>query len=72
MVKFASNFMHCPNIVVFKNVYVFGEKKGLGKVPTVSEFYNFNGKINLTALEYFDIVYKKEHIHIGGYVMFSL
>ena len=48
------------------------KKKGLGKVPTVSEFYNFNGKINLTALEYFDIVYKKEHIHIGGYVMFSL
>ena len=35
------------------------KKKGLGKVPTVSEFYNFNGKINLTALEFLILSIKK-------------
>ena len=39
MLKLATNAMNVrPNIVIFKNVYVFGEKKCLGKLPTVLEF----------------------------------
>ena len=47
MVNFATNSMHvCPNIVIFKILYVFGEKKCLGKVLAVLDFYNFNGTVS--------------------------
>ena len=39
MLKLATNSMHVrPNKVIFKNVYEFGGKKCLGKLPTVLEF----------------------------------
>ena len=39
MLKLATNAMNVrPNIVIFKNVYVFWEKKCLGKLSTVLEF----------------------------------
>ena len=40
------------NIVIFKNVYVFGEKECLGKVPTVLESYNFNGTVSTVPIRY--------------------
>ena len=47
IVKFATNSLHaCPNIVIFKNVHVFGEKKCPGKVIAVLDFYKFNGTVS--------------------------
>ena len=47
MVKFATNSMHVrPNIVIFQILYVFGEKKCLGKVLAVLDFYKFNGTVS--------------------------
>ena len=39
MVKFATNYVHIrPNIVIFKIVHVFGEKKCLDKVLADLDF----------------------------------
>ena len=47
MVKLTTNSVHvCPNIVIFKIVYVLGEKKCLGMVLAVLDFYNFNGTVS--------------------------
>ena len=56
MVQFASctvklnlsriKMVNFANIVIFKILYVFGEKKCLGKVLAVLDFYNFNGTVS--------------------------
>ena len=50
----------CPNIVIFKIVYVLGEKKCLGKVLAVLDFYKFIGTVNIVPnLLCQDTVYKR-------------